>query len=43
MPTRKGGSRDGQFSPELPLTIEHVYLTEPEAARLLDGHRPPAR
>src|SRR3954454_3555682 len=26
-------------APELQLTFEHVYLTEPEAARLLDGHR----
>jgi len=25
--------------PELPLTIEHLHLTEPEATRLLDGHR----
>jgi acetyl esterase len=25
--------------PELPLTIEHLHLSEPEAARLLDGHR----
>jgi acetyl esterase len=26
-------------SPEFQLTFEHVYLTETEAARLLDGHR----
>jgi hypothetical protein len=26
-------------APELQLTFEHLYLTEPEAARLLDGHR----
>jgi acetyl esterase len=26
-------------APEFQLTFEHVYLTEPEAARLLDGHR----
>ena len=26
-------------APEPQLTFEHVYLTEPEAARLLDGHR----
>src|SRR4051794_3705105 len=25
-------------APELELAFEHVYLTEPEAARLLDGH-----
>jgi hypothetical protein len=26
-------------APEPQLTFEHVYLTEPEAAWLLDGHR----
>ena len=26
-------------APEPQLTFEHVYLTEPEAARLLDEHR----
>ena len=25
--------------PELPLTVEHLHLTEPEATRLLEGHR----
>src|SRR3954453_7986200 len=25
--------------PELPLTVEHLHLTEPEAARLLEGRR----
>ena len=26
-------------TPEPQLTFEHVYLTEPEATRLLEGHR----